>query len=271
MSSGIRAPLWAFLRRDYVLASASRLAFAWHVVAVGIAVPTMYYLGVLLRPAASPQLAPYGGDYFAFVVVGVAVMTLGAATMGACAAAVRREQLQGTLDVVLASPTAPGTLALGASLWPVAMAAVEFTLYLAVGAVIFHLPIRRANILSASVLLMLTFGVFAALGTLTAAFVLATRRPDALTGAVTSASVLLAGVFYPTTVLPPTLQSTSALVPLTYALHGLRLALLRGDGLGVLSGDVAALAVFLVILWPAAILAGRLALAHLRRTGPAIG
>jgi len=271
MRSGVRATLWAFLRRDYVLASTSRLAFAWHIVAVGFAVPTMYYLGVLLRPTASPHLALYGGDYFSFVIVGVAVTTLCAATMGACAAAVRREQLQGTLDVVLASPATPGTLALGASLWPAAMAAVEFALYLAVGAVIFHLQIHRANILSAGVVLALTLGVFAALGTLTAAFVLATRRPDALTGAVTSASVLLAGVFYPTTVLPPAVQSASALVPLTYALHGLRLALLRGDDLGALSGDAAALAGFLVVLWPAAILAGRLALVHLRRTGPALG
>jgi len=74
--------LRAFLKRDYLLASYSRLAFAWQVFTVVLVAPTLYYLGRLIRPAASPHLVPYGGDYFAFVILGVALFGLLAAVMG---------------------------------------------------------------------------------------------------------------------------------------------------------------------------------------------
>src|SRR3972149_7000264 len=68
--------LRAFLKRDSLLASYSRLAFAWQVFTVVLVAPTLYYLGRLIRPAASPHLVPYGGDYFAFVILGVALFGL---------------------------------------------------------------------------------------------------------------------------------------------------------------------------------------------------
>src|SRR5690349_1403604 len=56
--------LWAFVRRDYLLASSSKLTFAWQLITVLFAAPTMYYLGRLIQPAAVADLRPYGGDYF---------------------------------------------------------------------------------------------------------------------------------------------------------------------------------------------------------------
>ncbi len=50
--------LWAFVKRDYLLASASRLTFAWQLATILFAAPTMYYLGRLIQPVSSPDLQP---------------------------------------------------------------------------------------------------------------------------------------------------------------------------------------------------------------------
>ncbi len=109
--------LWAFVRRDYLLASSSKLTFAWQLITILFAAPTMYYLGRLIQPAASPDLQPYGGNYFAFVILGIAFSGFFSAMMSAWATGIRNEHIGGTLDAVLVSPVSLFTVATGASLW----------------------------------------------------------------------------------------------------------------------------------------------------------
>lgn len=258
---------WAFLRRDYLLARLSRLQFAWQAMTVVFATPTMYYLGRLIGPAGSPALSRFGGDYFAFVVVGVAFLGFLLTTMGACAAAIRNEQVGGTLDVLLGMPAPLPVLALGLSLWTTLVAAGQAALYLSFAAWLFRLDFSHANLLSCAVLLALSVAAVAALGILSAAFVVATRHWDPLTGVLASASALLGGVFYPIDVLPRDLQAIAWCLPVTPALRGIRLALLRGDGLAALRGEVLALAAFAAIVAPVALLAFRWALHEARRSG----
>jgi ABC-2 type transport system permease protein len=258
---------WAFLRRDYLLARLSRLQFAWQVLTVAFATPTMYYLGRLIRPGGSPALDRFGGDYFAFVVLGVAFLGFLITTMGACATAIRNEQASGTLDVLLCLPVPLPALALGMSLWAMLVAAGQAALYLSFGAWFFRLDFSHANLLGFTVVLTLSVAAVAALGILSAALVVATKQWDPLTGIVASASALLGGVFYPIEVLPRNLQVLAWCLPITPALRGMRLALLRGDGLVALRAEVFALAAFTAVVAPVALLAFRWALDEARRSG----
>jgi ABC-2 type transport system permease protein len=245
--------LWAFLKRDYLLASASRLALAWQLTGIIFAVPVLYYLGRLISPATSPHLAAFGGDYFGFVVLGVAVLGLLSVTMRAPATAVRLEQLTGTLESVLAAPTPLPALAMGVSLWSVLLAALQAALYVLVAVRVFGLDFSHANLISVLTILILALISYFALGVIAAAFVLVTRQGDPLTGLIAAASTLLAGVFYPTSVLPAPLERLARLIPLTPALHALRLAVLRGQSLGALWHDVSALLLFAAVLVPLAL------------------
>lgn len=246
---------WAFLRRDYLLAGTSRLSLTWQVASIFFATPILFYLGRLIQPATSAHLTPFGGDYFAFVIVGVAVFGVLTTGMAAPAAALRHEQMIGTLDALMATPTAPHTLALGASLWNVLVAALQGLVYVVVGVLIFGLEVRTAGLAGAAVVLALALVTFAALGIVSAAFVVVLRHADPLSGLFAAASALLGGVFYPTSVLPLPLQRLAELVPLTHALRAMRLALLQGQGLTALWGEVAILLLFLSILTPLAVLA----------------
>jgi len=261
------APVLALFRRDYLLASTSRLALAWQIMAVGFAVPTLYYLGRLIYPAAIPSLRAAGGDYFTFVVLGVSTATFFSAMMGACAAAVRNEQMGGTIETLLVMPASLPVMALGSSLWTLLIAAGQALFYFVLASAVFPMHLAHANLAGIAAVAAATIATFVPLGMLSAAFVLLFRRPDVLTGTLASVSVLLAGVFYPSTVLPPALQRAAEFVPLTHALRAFRLAAIRGDGPAALQGDLSALLVFAAVLLPVALLACRAALHEVRRSG----
>lgn len=259
--------LWAFVRRDYRLASASRLTFVWQLATVLFAAPTMYYLGRLIQPMSSPDLQPYGGDYFAFVIVGIAFSGFFSAMMSAWATGIRNEHLGGTLDVVLVTPISLLTVATGASLWGTIVAAMQTAVYLLVGSAVFHLSFRQVNAASLVVAALATMVVFAALGMISAALILLLRSGDILTGVLAGVSMLVAGVFYPTTVLSPALRQLGQWVPLTHALQALRLALLTGAGIGALWEEILTLMLFAVLLTPLAVLALHGAVSMARRAG----
>jgi len=259
--------LWAYLKRDYLLASASRLAFLWQVASVVFAAPTLYFLGRLIQPGASPHLAQFGGDYFAFVILGVAMLGFLSAGMGATAAAVRQEQLVGTLETVLSTPTPLSTLGIGASLWTVLNASAQALLYLLLGVRVFGMDVGGANLPAALLLVVLASAAYASLGIFSAAFVLFFKYPDPLTTVFAAVSAFLAGVFYPTTVLPPALQQFAQLLPLTHAVRGVRLAVLQGYGVTALWREILFLTVFIGVAIPLAVGAFRVAIVQAKRSG----
>ena len=60
----------------------------------------------------------------------------------------------------------------------------------------------------------------------------------------------MGGIYYPISVTPAWMQSLAKLIPVTYALRAMRLALLQGASFSELQGDILALVIFSVILLP---------------------
>jgi ABC-2 type transport system permease protein len=263
--------LWAFLRRDWRLARSLPLTLVWQLLTVVFGAPTLYYLGRLVQPSASPHLAPYGGDYFAFAIPGIACSGFFAAMMGAWASGMRSEYLAGTLDAVFQTPASVLVLSAGASLWSTCVAAAQAALYLAVGTIVFHVSFPQANGLSLLLIFALTALVFAPLGMAAAALSLVFRSGDPLTGVLAGMSALLAGIFYPTTVLPPALQRAAQWLPLTHSLQATRLALLKGASAGALGEELTMLALFAVVVLPCGIVSLYLASALIKRLGTITG
>jgi len=74
-------------------------------------------------------------------------------------------------------------------------------------------------------------------------------------------------LYYPIAVLPGWMQVLSRLIPVTYALEAMRLALLQGASFGELLPDILALAVFGVVFLPASLVAFRYAVGRARVDG----
>jgi len=117
------------------------------------------------------------------------------------------------------------------------------------------------------VALVLSTGIYAALGVMAAAFVLVFKHADPLTTVFAAFSSLLGGVFYPTTVLPPALHSLAQFVPLTYTLRAIRLAVLEGYSFAALWQELLILGLFAGLLIPLAGLIFRWAINNAKRAG----
>jgi ABC-2 type transport system permease protein len=167
---------------------------------------------------------------------------------------------------MMSTPTSLTTIILSSSIWRFLFTSVSVLAFLVVGT-FFGVSFAGANILAALLLLVLTVAAYAALGIISASFIIVFKRGDPINWVVSSLSILLGGVFYPITVLPGWMQSLSRLLPITWSLEGMRGALLMGESFSALWEDFLALAIIAAVLIPLSLALFRLAVHYARRTG----
>jgi ABC-2 type transport system permease protein len=155
---------------------------------------------------------------------------------------------------MLLSPTRLSAILISSSLWSYLLATVNVLVYLTVGALVFGFNVSHINVISALVILVLSIASFSGIGILSAAVVMLVKKGDPVAWLFGGASSLLAGVFYPISVLPDWLEPVSRFIPLTYSLDAMRLAVLKGSSLVELRFDILVLLGFTVILTPLAFL-----------------
>ena len=257
----------AFVKRDFRLETSYRLSFLLQLFDVFFSVFLFYYVARLPGEAATPYLALYGGDYFSFVLIGIAFAGYFGVGLSGFANSIRQAQMTGTLEAMLMSPTRVSAIVLCSSLWSYLMTSLRVIAYLAVGAVSLGVNLGRGNYLAALLILALSVVAFSSLGIIAASFVMVLKRGDPVTWLFSTLSSLLGGVYYPISILPDWLQRLSHLLPITYSLRAMRLALLQGYSLAALAPDILALAIFSLVLLPLSLLAFRYAVHRARVDG----
>jgi ABC-2 type transport system permease protein len=257
----------AFLTRDARQALSYRLSFLLNILSVFFSAATFYFVAQLFDNTGSPLLAPYGGAYFPFVLIGIAFSTYQGIGLNSFSQSLRQEQYLGTLEPVLATPVRIFTFLSGSALWDFLQATIEVAFYFVVAFLFFHLSLPEAHVSVAAVAVLLTLTTFMGLGVLAAAFILRFKQGNPVTWFVATTSELLGGVYFPTDILPPYLRKISAWVPMTHALQALRGALLSDATFSELSPHLIYLAVFTVLIWPLSIFAFKLALRRAQNDG----
>jgi len=256
----------AFLRRDLSLQLSYRLAFILQFLGLFFNLFIFYFLSLLIGPAAQPYLEPYGGDYFAFVLIGLAFSGYFGVGLRSFADNLREAQTTGTLEAMLLTPTRLSTIILSSALYDYGYVTLQVLIYLTLGGLLFGVQFD-GNAPAALLVLALTIVVMSSLGIVAASFIMVLKRGDPVTWLFNAASVLLGGVYYPVAVMPDWLQALSRLLPITYALNAMRLALLSGASFAELWPDIAALVLFSVILTPFSLLAFRWAVNRAKADG----
>jgi ABC-2 type transport system permease protein len=260
----------AFLKRDFSLDLSYRLSFLMQFASIFFSVALFYFLSLMFGNTLVPQLEQYGGDYFSFVLIGIAFSGYMGLSLSSYAESIREGQVMGTLEIILLSPTRLSTILLSSSLWSYLLTTIRVVVYLVVGALVFGASLSQANFVTAIVVLVLSISSFSCFGILSAALVLLVKRGDPIAWVLGSVSSLLAGVYYPITVLPDWLEPISRLLPLTYALDAMRLAMLKGSSLYEVRLDIIALLVFTLVLTPLAFLFFKKALKRAKMEGSLI-
>jgi ABC-2 type transport system permease protein len=258
---------WAFVKRDFCTAASYRTSFVMQLAGILFQVALFYFVARLFGAAMNPSMQRYGNDYFAFLLIGVALSDYLGLSLNTFSASIREGQGNGTLELMLLSPTGLPTILVASSLWVYIFTSVRVMLYLVAGIVLFGVQLGPVDPLAAGMVLLSSVACFAGLGVISASFVIVLKRGDPLLWALGSLSTLLAGVFYPVEVLPEWLQAGSRLLPLTYSLEAMRLALMQGYSLPQIWPDVGILIGFSVVLLPLGFWSFRLAVRKAKADG----
>jgi ABC-2 type transport system permease protein len=265
MLAHLRVP-WAFLVRDFREDSSYKIGFLFRVATAMINVAIYYFIASAFGSAAAPYLGSYGGNYFAFVIIGVAFSEYLAIGIGAIGDSIRQGQTTGTLELMLLSPTRLVVTLLSSSLWSYVFATLRVLVYLIVG-VALGMRFDQANLPFALLSLTLAIVSFNALGLFSASVIILMKRGDTFGWALRVSSLVLGGVYYPVDVLPGWLRMLGQLLPLTHALELLRRSLLLGEGFAQLWGELLILAGLTIALLPLGVLACHLAIRVARTDG----
>jgi ABC-2 type transport system permease protein len=264
--AGLRAAA-AFLLRDFRIEVSYRFAFFLQFFGIFFSVVVFYFVSRTLGAAAAPYLQEYGGDYFSFVLIGIAFASYFGVGLSAFASNLRQAQTTGTLEAMLGTPTRLSVIILSSAVWEYVMTTLRVLVFLGMGVIFLNVDLGAGNYPAAGLILLLTILIFSSIGILAASFVMVLKRGDPVTWAIGAVSSLFGGVYFPISVLPGWTQVISRLLPITYALNAMRLALLRGAGFEVLWPDLAALALFAAALLPLSLLSFRYAVRRARREG----
>jgi ABC-2 type transport system permease protein len=240
----------AFLKRDFLMAASYRLKFVLNIGGIFLSTVMYFFLSKLIGRGIDNQLAPYGGDYFSFVLIGIAFTDYLSVSLGSFAGQIRSAQLQGTLEALLVTPTSVPVILFSSTLYNFTFTSLRVFLYLAFGVVIFGLKLHFSGIGAFLIIMGLTILAFSGIGLISAAFIVVFKQGSPISFIMGAASGLLGGVFYPVTVLPSWLEPLSDLLPITHALEAMRQILLNGATLGAVSDKAAILALFAAILLP---------------------
>ena len=240
---------FSFIKRSYMLQMSYKLESILRLFFMLFNILTYYFVAKLVGTTGEKYLEPYGGDYFSFVLIGIAFSTYLMVSLRGFSETIRDEQMMGTLEAMLVTPTNTATVITFSSLWSFIFASIRVLLYLAVG-ILLGVNMTNANLIGAFIILILTILCFSSLGILAASFIMIFKRGDPINMMFMSTSELFGGVFFPIEVLPWWLQSISHLFPMTYSLSGMRHALLQGYSLQDLAPEISTLVIFSLILLP---------------------
>ena len=261
------AKIPAFLRRDLLTALSYRVYFVSDVLGLLSQALLFYFISKMVDTGELPAYGDASTTYLEFVVVGVAVGVFVQFALTRVAAALRQEQLQGTLESMLATPTAPGTIQLGSVVFDLVYVPVRTVVFLAAMTVAFGLDFEASGVAPA-VLVLLAFLPFVwGLGVLGAAVILIARRGGGVASLAGGLLVLLSGAYFPVSLLPSWLEQVAAWNPIAITLEGMRSSLLAGADWGATMADLAILLPLSVVVLVIAMAGFRFALRHERARG----
>ena len=161
------------------------------------------------------------------------------------------ERWEGTIEYTFMAPLSRAVHLLGMGLFAALYGLVRTALLFAVIAAFVPLQLENADYWAAFVVLAVASVSFLGLGVMTAVFPLISPEKGMQLGFIAQGLLLVvSGIYYSVSVLPEWMQALSKISPATYALRGIRSAILDGTGVSALWSDLWPLLVIGVVSIP---------------------
>ena len=257
----------AFLRRDLLMMLSYRAAFVGDLLAIAVQAMTFAFIAKLVDPSTLPSYNGVRAGYFEFVMVGVVIATVSGLLLQKVSMAIRQEQMIGTLESLLVTPTHPTTVQVGSAAFDLLFVPVRMGVLLLVVALTLGLDFQADGVLPSIVLLGCFVPFVWGLGLIAAGVVVTFRRGGGVIGVTMAMLGLASGAFFPLALLPVWLATIAKWNPLAIAIDGVRETLLGGAGWSEALADIAILLPLAGLTLAGGVYLFRLALDRERRLG----
>lgn len=215
---------WGFVQRNYYL---TKRYFWWELVwlvyTTGNAM-SIGFIGVGIdREAGNQRLTTY-------LLIGALIWSYLSMLFDILSETVSWERWEGTIEYTFMSPVSRATHLLGTSIYAVTYGIARTAIIFLIFNVFFDLEITNAHYFPAVLVLavcsisLIGFGMVAAVMPL-----LSPEKGQQVTFIFGSVLLLISGVYYEVDVLPGWMQQLARFSPVTYALRGIRGALIEGE------------------------------------------
>jgi ABC-2 type transport system permease protein len=255
--------VWEFAKKDFRVLRSYRFSFVTGILATVYGIVSFKYVSHLV---GGNRYIANSSDYFRFIVVGFVVAGILRASTITTATNARRDQVEGTLEILATQPISLLALALGWGILPVIEEVVAGMITFAIAVPLGFQGISP-NWPATFVCLVISSILFIAIGFMAAAAVLAIQQGTSIAAVITAVMTLISGAAFPIAVLPEWLQVLARISPLYYALQATRTAMLNGGDTGRLLVQMGILAAIAAVLVPIGLLILRTALNYARRRG----
>jgi ABC-2 type transport system permease protein len=222
--------LSAFVRRDFLTAWSYRLAFVSDIVNLVGQVLLFYFVGLMIDQSKLPTFGGTEVTYLEFAAIGIALGVFMQLALDRVSTALRGEQLMGTLESLLVTPTSPSTVQLGSVAFDLVYIPLRTAGFLVAVALAFGLHFDPSGLVPALLVLLVFIPFVWGLGVASAAVIMTFRRGGGVVGIGVVGLGLISGIYFPLELLPGWLEAIAVFNPIAIAITGMREALLGGVG-----------------------------------------
>jgi ABC-2 type transport system permease protein len=260
--------VWGFVQRNYFL---TKRYFMWEIVwIVYITANAMAitFIGAGVEAVSGGESTVDTGFLMTYLMVGALIWSYLSVLFDVLSETVSWERWEGTIEYTFMSPSSRVTHLLGMGIYAVFYGMAQIAIMFGVVCLFFELDLSDANYWSAVLMLavcsvsLVGFGIVAAVLPL-----LSPEKGQQVSYIVSSLLLLVSGVYYPVSVLPGWMQFIAHFSPVTYALEGIRAALLDGAAPSELWGSIWPLLIMGVVFVPLGCYVFHLGERYAKRTG----
>ena len=161
------------------------------------------------------------------------------------------ERWEGTIEYTFMAPLSRPIHLFGMGAFAIVYGVIRAILLFGVVALFFNLQLGNADFPAAMIVLVVASIPFIGIGMMTAVLPLISPEKGTQLGFIAQGILLVvSGVYYPVTVLPEWMQWLAKISPATYALDGLRDAIIEGDGISAMGDELWPLVVIGIVSIP---------------------
>jgi len=254
---------WGFAQRNFFL---TKRYFLWEVVWPAYATVSAMSIGFIGVDVDRGGVD--GARLTTFLLIGSILWGYLSMIFDLLSETVSWERWEGTIEYTFMSPASRATQLLGTSIYAIAYGVARTALIFGIVSLFFDMDLSNANYFSALVILVLCSISLVGLGMVAAVMpLLSPEKGQQVSSIFTAVLLLVSGVYYSVSVLPGWMQAIAKFSPITYALEGMRAALLDGATLNETWPSIWPLLIMGAILVPGGLLIFRAGERYAKRTG----